>query len=300
MATTSDTSTKIPLYARRTLGEKINAAIDFLRQNWRVALRFSIYMMLPLALIQSGGMFTIVRSMSDDSFNNETDLGVLSSTILSLIVLCFTYTLILTLFQYYQGSSDGDLSMLTFRDVKSQMWHNLKRVLKAMLPIIVIMALSSLLVFFFMLLPFISLLVFLIYALLFFILMIVPIHYVLESVNLREAFNRCFSHASASWGNLFGLMFSMVLVVMIIQSVTGMPMLVFAFATNSLSYSGTPTAALSVTYDIVLYLFLIVQTFFGYLSMSLVITTLVYHYGSNAREQDDLAIASDIDDFANL
>lgn len=130
--------------------------------------------------------------------------------------------------------------------------------------------------------------------------MIVPIHYVLESVNLREAFNRCFSHALASWGNLFGLMFSMVLVVMIIQSVTGMPMLVFAFATNSLSYSGTPTAALSVTYDIILYLFLIVQTFFGYLSMSLVITTLVYHYGSNAREQDDLAIASDIDDFANL
>ena len=100
MATTSDTSTKIPLYARRTLGEKINAAIDFLRQNWRVALRFSIYMMLPLALIQSGGMFTIVRSLTDDSFNNETDLGVLSSMILSLLVLCFTYTLILTLFQY--------------------------------------------------------------------------------------------------------------------------------------------------------------------------------------------------------
>ena len=34
--------------------------------------------------------------------------------------------------------------------------------------------------------------------------------------------------------------------------------------------------------------------------MALVITTLVYHYGSNAREQDDLAIASDIENFENL
>lgn len=300
MAMRTDQNTKIPLFARRTLGEKINAAIDFLRQNWRVALRFSIYLLFPLALIQSGGMFAIVRSMTDYSFNSKTDIGFLSSLILSFLVLCFTYTLILTLFQYYQGSSDGDLSTLTFRDVRSQMWHNLKRVLIVMLPMIVIMALSSLLVFFFLFLPFISLFVFLIYALLFFILMIVPIHYVLEPVNLREAFSRCFRHASGSWGNLFGLMFSLVLVVMIIQSVTGMPMLIFAFATNSLSYSGTPTVALRVTYDIILYLFLIVQTFFGYLSLTLVITTLVYHYGSNAREQDDLAIASDIENFANL
>ena len=57
---------------------------------------------------------------------------------------------------------------------------------------------------------------------------------------------------------------------------------------------------LKMVFDIILYLFLIIQTFFGYLSMALVITTLVYHYGSNAREQDDLAIASDIENFENL
>ena len=95
-------------------------------------------------------------------------------------------------------------------------------------------------------------------------------------------------------------MLALLLVVGIIQSATAIPMLIFVFATDNLSPSGAMNGVLKMVFDIILYLFLIIQTFFGYLSMALVITTLVYHYGSNAREQDDLAIASDIENFENL
>ena len=119
---------RIALYTRRTLGEKITVAIDFLRQNWRVALRFSIYLLLPIALIHSVGLFTLVRSITSDNYNSS-DVGAIFSIIIFVIVACLIYTLILTLFQYYQGSVDGDLSSLTFKDVKGQMWKNLKRIL---------------------------------------------------------------------------------------------------------------------------------------------------------------------------
>jgi hypothetical protein len=299
MATLSDRTQKIPLYARRTLGEKINAAIDFLRQNWRVALRFSIYLLLPLSLLHSVGLFTFIRSLTSDYYNS-TDIGFLSSSFITLFSLCLIYTLILTLFQYYQGSDDGDLSMLTFRDVKGQMWYNFKRILIVMIPIVLLVIPVTLLVLAMLIVPFFSVWIVAGCAILVFILMMVPIHYTLENVTLGNAFGRSFSHARESWMKLFGLMFAMLLVVGIIQSVTTIPMLIFIFATDNLTPSGEMGSTLKMVFDIILYVFLILETFFGYLSMALVITTLVYHYGSNAREQDDLAIASDIENFANL
>lgn len=305
MAASVDKHTRIPLYARRTIGEKINAAIDFLRQNWRVALRFSIYLLLPIALLHSVGIFTFIRSLTSDTYNS-TDIGFLVSSLISFVSICLLYTLIITLFQYYQASTDGDLSMLSFRDVKGLMWTNFKRLLLIMIIILGITILISLLVVAILELPILLLPFFLLIptllgsAILFFILMMVPIHYLLENSTVAEAFSRSFSHARESWGRLFALMFAMILVVGIINSVASLPMLVFMIATEILSRSGESSQVLSITFDVILYAFIILETFFGYLSMALVITTLVYHYGSNARENDDLAIANDIDNFANL
>ena len=158
MTARNDISNKIPLYTRRILGEKINVAIDFLRQNWRVALRFSIYMLLPLALLHSVGLFSLVKSITSDNYNS-TDSGFLLSAIFNIISIILIYTLILTLFQYYQGSDDGDLSMLTFRDVKGQMWHNFKRVFIVFIPIVLIAAIISLLFFATIIIPFFSFLI---------------------------------------------------------------------------------------------------------------------------------------------
>ncbi len=290
---------RIALYTRRTLGEKINVAIDFLRQNWRVALRFSIYLLLPLALIQSVGLFTLVRSITNDNYTSS-DISAVFSIIIFVIVSCLIYTLILTLFQYYQGSDDGDLSALTFKDVKGQMWKNLKRILM-LLPSILAMAVPlSFIMLVSLVVPFISLFVFVGYSIMMFIVMMVPIYYILENCKVRDAYGRSFSHARESLGKLIGLMFALMLVVIIISSSTSVPMLVFLFASENLAPSGHVSRAVCLSLDIILYMFMIAQTFFSYLSMSLVVTTLVFHYGSNAREQDDLAIAVDIENFENL
>lgn len=290
---------RIALYTRRTLGEKINVAIDFLRQNWRVALRFSIYLLLPLALIHSVGLFTLLRSITSDNYNSS-DVGAIFSIVIFVIVACLIYTLILTLFQYYQGSDDGDLSALTFKDVKGHMWKNLKRILVLLLSILAIAVPLSFIMLVSLVVPFISLFVFVGYSIMMFIVMMVPIYYILENCRVRDAYGRSFSHARESLGKLIGLMFALLLVVSIISTSTSMPMVVFLFVTEQLIPSGQLSRPVSLSFDIILYVFVIIQTFFSYLSMALVVTTLVFHYGSNAREQDDLAIAVDIENFENL
>jgi len=299
MAIRNEKNMRIPLFTRRTLGEKINVAIDFLRQNWRVALRFSIYLLLPLAIIHTVGLYDIVRSITSDDYNSS-DVNAIFTIIIFVIGTCLIYTLILTLFQYYQGSDDGDLSVLTFKDVKGQMWKNLKRILILLFPILAIVIPASLIMIVTMLAPFISLFFFVGYAILMFILMMIPIYYILEYCSIRGAFQRSFSHATESLGKLIGLMFALMLVVGIISTSTSIPMVVYIFITDNLFPSGQVGRAVSLIIDVILYVLLVMQTFFSYLSFALVVTTLVFHYGSNAREQDDLAIAVDIENFENL
>lgn len=298
-ANSKSQSSKIPLYVHRTVGETINIAIDFLRQNWRVALRLSIYLLLPITLLHSVGLFTFVKSVSSDYYNSD-DLVFFMSSLLFFVGLAVTYTLILTLVQYYQGSSDGDLSMLTFRYVKKWLWRNFRRVIISMLPIVVLMIIFSGILLLLLFLPFVSLFAVVAYWILFFVMMMIPIYYVLEHVSLYSAFKRSFSHAKDSWGSLFGMMFSLSLVVFIILTATSLPMMVFIFSCDTLTPSGETGVTASMVFDIILYLFIVVETFFGYLSMVLVVTALVFHYGRNSRNHDDLAIGDDIENFENL
>lgn len=299
MAGIRDRHTKISLYENRSVGEIINIAIDFLRQNWRTALRLSVYMLFPIALLHSVGIFTLVMSLTRDNYNS-TDMGFLLNMLFFFTGLSATYTLILSLVQYYQGSVDGDLSMLTFRDVRGTLWRNFRRVFTAMIPILLLMVVCSLFFLVLMIIPLVSIAAFVAYFLLFFIMMMIPIYYVLEGASLTFAFKRSFTHAKESWGKLFGLMYALLLVVFIILSATSTPMMVFIFAKDSLLPSGKIDMTTEMIFSTIFFVFLVIETFFAYLSMALVVTAMVFHYGRNARLQDDLALGSDIDNFANL
>lgn len=290
---------KIPLYVDRSVGETINIAIDFLRQNWRTVLRLSIYLLLPIALFHSVGVFTWVRSISSDHYNS-TDLGFLLTSLFLLIGLSATYTIILTLVLYYQGSVDGDLSMLTFKYVKGVLWRNFLRVIVAMLPIILLMIVFAAIFFIFLFVPMAAPAAVIAYLVLFFIMMMIPIYYVLEDISLSKAFGRSFSHARSSWGRLLGLMLALMFVVAIILSSTSIPMALFLFTSDSLLPSGELGTTAEMIFDVILYVFLVFETFFAYLSMVLVVTSMVFHYGRISSSRDDIALGSDIENFANL
>ncbi len=39
---------KIAMYVKRPFGEKLNASFDFLKENWKLLLKFITYLLLPL------------------------------------------------------------------------------------------------------------------------------------------------------------------------------------------------------------------------------------------------------------
>lgn len=53
---------KINFYRERTFGEKLNTTFDYLRHSWRPLLRYSLYFILPLCLVQA---FFLNRVMSN-------------------------------------------------------------------------------------------------------------------------------------------------------------------------------------------------------------------------------------------
>lgn len=44
---------KIALYVKRPFGDKLNATMDFIKENWKPMLKFCTYLILPLCLIQA-------------------------------------------------------------------------------------------------------------------------------------------------------------------------------------------------------------------------------------------------------
>ena len=41
---------KIALYVKRSFGEKFNASFDFIKENWKLMLKYATYLLLPLCL----------------------------------------------------------------------------------------------------------------------------------------------------------------------------------------------------------------------------------------------------------
>ena len=59
--------TKIALYAKRTFGEKFNATFDFIKENWKQLLKYTLYLLLPVSLIQAlslNGLMSAAMGMS--------------------------------------------------------------------------------------------------------------------------------------------------------------------------------------------------------------------------------------------
>ena len=43
---------KIAMYVKRPFGEKLNASFDFLKENWKLLLRFTTYLFLPHSCVE--------------------------------------------------------------------------------------------------------------------------------------------------------------------------------------------------------------------------------------------------------
>ena len=265
---------KVAMYVKRSFGDKLNASFDFIKENWKILLKFTTYLLLPVSLIQAlslnglmGGAFamtamsktaTVPDTASLLGFMSYYGLYMIVFMIGSILLTSMIYALIRT-----YNEREERLEGITLGILKPLLFRNIKRLLVMTLFSILVMLLVGLVVG---LLAFLSLFtLFLTIPLL--IAFVVPLAlwapiYLFEDITVMESFKKTFRLGFATWGGVFLISLIMGFIANVLQGVTMMPWYIATLVKYffSLSDVGSETTV-SAGYSFILYLLGIVQAF---------------------------------------
>ena len=309
---------KIAMYVQRTFGDKLNATFDFIKENWKVLLKYVTYLLLPVSLIQALSMNglmgmmlgtadpAVVEAMFTDSGQVVTFVSYYGLLLLiSLIGTNLLGALVYTLMRLY-NEREQRLSGIEFGELKPLLYRNIKRLFSLTLFAIFMMVLIGLVIGVLASLVSSFSVLFVFLLLLVGLLLLAPLLlwgsiYLFEDISLMKAFSKAFRLGFATWGGVVLMAIVMGFLASILQGVTTMPwyisILVKTFFIASDAGSGIGT---SVGYNFMLYLFGVLQAFGAYLAMIFYLVGLAYQYGHAAEKMDSVRIEEDINHFDQL
>lgn len=304
---------KIALYVKRSFGEKLTATFGFVNENWKVLLKYTTYLILPLCLIQGLSMKSFMQSYmgvvasAGNGISSYDDLAyTLGVSYGALILLSMIGGLILTSLVYglikLYNEREERLAGVTFADLKPLLFSNAKRLLILWLFMtaivfgaIVAMALLIVITPWTMLLtiPFLIACIF--------PLTLLPSIYLFENIGVWQAFLKTFRLGFATWGGIFGVTFVTGFIANVVQGVLSIPYMVVMVVGVALTTSGMQTEmTTSAGFGFMNYLFAVLMTFGIYLSMIFTMLGLVYQYGHACEVMDSVSVEEDISRFEQL
>lgn len=303
---------KIPFYAVRSFGEKINTSFDFIKENWKVLLKYSTYLILPIALLQALSLNTVVSGYMGLAFIDSYDVNpetfgvkLIASYFLTMLFAVLGYllisSLVFALIKIY-NEREGGLQGITFAEIKPVLFRNMGRLfllgfIGAILVslIIVVIGLLAWLTLFTLLLTIPALFAFLIAF-----SMWAPV-YLFEEIDFGNSLAKGLRLGFLTWGGLFVIMLIMGMIAGTLQGVVSLPWYValavkFIFLQSGDGMSNDS----SILYSSFLYLLGVVQVYGSYIAMILSIIGLSYQYAHAREKADSVTVESDIDKFEQL
>ena len=299
----------IKLYRTRTFGEKISDTFDFVRENWRVMLKYITYLLLPIALIQTfcmtnfmtGYMQAITMIGSSDI---STMLPLLSSMALYMLVMYVGYVLvtalIYTMMQQYEQRPG--LQGIMMSDLKPGVMKKSLRMVVLLLTGIVLMVvygvLMVLLVVINRLMVFPAILLLLVILPLF--VLVCPI-YLFENRGVVSAYAKSVRLGWKTWAGIVGVVLVLYIITMILQTVVSMPGYIMLTVKNVLGGSGNATGFVSsFGFTAIQYLLGVISSFCGICLMALITIGIAYQYGHACDKVDGVSVDQDIENFETL
>ncbi len=289
------TDDRILLYQVRSASECMNAAFDFIRQNWKVLLLYSLYVLLPVCVLQTVGLISIVDSalsqIRDFPMTDFVTLFVLG-TVGFVLLNAFLWSMV----KLYHDRPDG-LASITGKDYKRVFWPMLKRMLVAIVPILLILvpalAFSTVLL---MIVPF----AFFIYMLVALpILLIAPI-YALEQCSIVTAVGRAFKLGFRQLGTLVLMAITLIILVYVMQGVVMIPWSLLIALKSFLFNSSSSPSFVAIMGNSLFNIFSVLLCYVSYISIAVVLISGAYLYGGAVQQDEDVSIISDIENFENL
>lgn len=132
---------KIAMYVKRPFGEKLNASFDFLKENWKLLLKFTTYLLLPLCLIQALSLNGLMSgALSISAIASSTAMAASSSSLIAfgsyyglymflyLIGIILLTSLVYGLIRTYNEREER-LQGVTLGMLKPRLFRNIKRLL---------------------------------------------------------------------------------------------------------------------------------------------------------------------------
>lgn len=302
---------KIAMYVKRSFGEKMNASFDFIKENWKLMLKFTTYLLLPLCLIQAlslNGMMKGMQGIAEGiDIYSDTALMISFFSYYGFFLLCIIIGVVLQTSLIYAmirtyNEREERLQGVTLRMLTPMLFRNIKRLFiiaffGLILTVCVSFVLGALSVIF---LPatFLLALIAIVCAMPF--ALWAPI-YLFEDISIMEALKKAFRLGFATWGGVFLVSLVMGIIAGILQGVTLMPWYVATIVKMLFTMSDVGSeATVSVGYNFMLYLLAIVQAFGSYLAMIFTFVGMAYQYGHASEKMDSVTIESDIDNFDKL
>lgn len=306
-------TTKITFYAKRTFGEKMTATFDFIKENWKPMLKYITYLMLPIALLMGLTMnkmlnwlhmvdlaSTEVTNM-DEFLPSSFFLGVIPTTILSLIAAIFLAGLIFSFVQLYNTREDR-LNNITFAEIKPLLFKNSGRAALGMLFLFAVIFLVAIIIG--LLAGLVPFLAFILVPLLFVIVipfsLFLPV-YLFEEISAVAALKKSFRLGFATWGGTFLILLVMGIIANILQGVFSLPWgIMFAVKSILVASDVNAVSDTSVVYTFLLYIVGVLAVFGNFLSMVFTQLGMCYQYAHASEVIDSITIESDIDKFEQL
>lgn len=309
---------KIALYVKRSFGEKFNASFDFIKENWKLMLKYATYLLLPLCLVQAlslNGLMTYTIGMSGllEAGSMFPDSAILSFfsyyglyMLLLIIGIVLLTALVYAMIRTYNEREER-LRGVTLGMLRPMLLHNVKRMFILVFFGLVLTMLASLIIGVIAALFPVTLFPIVIILLIpFMIAVAVPFSlwapiYLLEDITVMGALKKTFRLGFTTWGGIFMISLVMGIIAGILQGVTLIPWYIgtvvkYIFATSG----GGTEATVSVGYSFLLYLLAIVQVFGAYLAMIFSFVGLAYQYGHASEKVDSIMVESDINNFDKL
>lgn len=303
---------KIKFYKIRTFGEKFNATFDFLRETWKPLLKFSLYLILPICLIQAFAMNAYMSSafsMGAEDFS----MDVISSFMMNYGVLmicilggsCLLSSMVYTLMQEYERRENRLLD-ITLADFKDALLRNLGKMVKAVL---FFTGVTILCMIVFGLLVYLSpwTMVITVPALIIGLIVIsMPLSlftplYIFEDQPFSIALKRAFKYGFSVWGEIFLVLLVFGLLGSIISSVTMMPWYIMVLIKSFLTLSSEDAGiTASWGYEFIMYLLGIVQSYGTYLSAIISSVGLAFQYFHVREKKEGLSVNESIANFDQL
>jgi len=311
---------KIVFYKERDFGEKFNVTFEFVKQNWKILLRYALYGVLPLAFVGALSLNSLMQTMLDASSGNtmlddKLNYSMLFSYALlmptSLIAYIWIGTVVFSMMQFYNAHDEG-LQDVAFQDLKPYFKRNAWRLFKCGL-VGTLIAIVFLAVFFAVIaigaainsgamIAFFCFLLVVAFFVCFVPLILVTPTYVFEDISVWRAYVRGFRLGWSTWGGIFGLGFVLSLLSNVVSFVFVMPWEVcfFVKAIFVQAYAGEETFVGSAAFTIFQYVFGVIMWIGTYLIYDLFFISTRYLYSHAAEKLDDMSVGQGIDDFEEM